>query len=69
MIIKNVAAYKDFESVEMNIEDFYNWLQLLKKENQLAGVNWSGKSAVGYDINPEALLNWIDTFKTKKNIW
>lgn len=60
-IIKNVPAYQNFEPVEVDLTEFYDhWLQELKSEKQLVGVNWSGKNAVGYDLDPEIFIKWID---------
>jgi hypothetical protein len=63
-IIDSVPAYKNFEPVEVNLNEFYNyWLQELKSDGQLVGINWSGKRAIGYDLAPETLIKWIDQIK------
>ncbi|ADY28800.1 DUF2750 domain-containing protein [Cellulophaga lytica] len=69
IIIKTVKAYKGFEPVELDLNTFYNyWLKILKSHKQLVGINWSGKKAVGYDIPPEHIINWIDKIRDTKNI-
>lgn len=63
-IIENVPAYENFEPVELDLNEFYDcWLQELKSARQLVGVNWSGKRAVGYDLEPEILIKWIDQIR------
>ena len=65
-IIRKVPAYENFEPVELDLNEFYNyWLQELKSAKQLVGVNWSGERAVGYDLNPETLINWIDQIRPR----
>ena len=55
-IIKTVVAYKEFSPVKIPLDIFFQkWLVGLKKDNFLAGVNWTGNRAIGYDIDPEAL--------------
>lgn len=66
-IIQNIPAYAGFKIVEMEIDEFRDkWLTMLQKENQLVGINWSGKNAVGYDLNPQVILDWIETFAPRK---
>lgn len=56
MIIRNVTAYAAFEPVEITVEVFRTrWLQGLIKDGFLVGVNWSGTSATGYDMEPSAV--------------
>jgi hypothetical protein len=55
-IVKSVPAYSGFEPYEVSWEDFCNkWVPGLANDGLLIGVNWSGKRAVGYDIEPERL--------------
>lgn len=69
-IINNVPAYVNFESVEVGLDDFRRyWLNELKSANQLVGINWSGKRAVGYDIDPETLIKWIDQIPPRNRSW
>ncbi|MCC5917776.1 MAG: DUF2750 domain-containing protein [Cryomorphaceae bacterium] len=65
-IIKNVPAYESFEPVEFDLTEFYDyWLQELKSAELMVGINWSGKQAVGYDLNPNTLIKWIDRIRPK----
>ncbi|RZJ33582.1 MAG: DUF2750 domain-containing protein [Flavobacterium sp.] len=69
LIIKNVEAYNGFHPVELNIEEFYNWLKILSRDKQLAGINWSGADAVGYDMQPERLMEWVEVFMPRPSFW
>ena len=65
-IVKNVPAYENFQPVELELNEFYDyWLQELKSAKQLVGVNWSGKRAAGYDLDPETLIKWIDQIRPR----
>jgi len=51
-IIKNVAAYGEFKPFEVSWDDFCSsWVHRLARDNIKVGVNWSGKNAVGYDLD------------------
>ena len=59
-IIKTVPAYSGFEPHEISWEDFCGkWAPGLTNDNLLVGVNWSGKRAIGYDIEPERLVECV----------
>ena len=52
-IIKSVPAYAGFEPYEVSWDDFCeNWVSELADLGFLVGVNWSGKGATGYDLEP-----------------
>jgi hypothetical protein len=52
-IIANVPAYAGFEPVEISWDEFCDkWLPGLAEDGLLVGVNWSGKKAKGYDLQP-----------------
>ncbi len=60
-IIKSVPAYAGFAPFEITWDDFRStWVLGLSKDGLLAGVNWSGKGAVGYDLEPEWLMRNIE---------
>jgi uncharacterized protein DUF2750 len=60
-IIKTVAAYAGFEPVEISWVDFRSkWVPGLQRDGLLVGVNWSGKKALGYDIEPERLRQSVE---------
>ena len=52
-IIDNVDAYRGFETFRLTLEAFENnWLVGMEEDGLLAGLNWAGKRAVGYDMTP-----------------
>lgn len=53
-ILENVPRYRNFRVNEITLDDFINkWLTGLEADGLYVGVNWSGKSATGYDIKPK----------------
>jgi len=63
-IIKNVPAYKDFQPVEIKLTVFKErWLAGLTKDKFNVGVNWSGKCATGYDLNPADVSKNIEYYE------
>jgi Protein of unknown function (DUF2750) len=64
-IIENVQAYRDFEPVEIGLNEFVErWLPGLERDGLRAGVNWSGNRAIGYDLEPAVLRKAIDAAKS-----
>lgn len=60
-IIETVPAYAGFEPVEISWGDFCSkWIPGLSRDGLLVGVNWSGKRAVGYDIEPGRLRQHVE---------
>jgi hypothetical protein len=60
-IIKSVPAYSSFEPYEISWEDFRTkWVPDFVRDGFLVGLNWSGKRAVGYDIEPENLVRSVE---------
>lgn len=60
-IIKNVPAYAGFSPEEISWETFCSaWVPGLTRDGLLVGVNWSGKWAVGYDMEPEELKRNVE---------
>ena len=58
-IIENVPAYKMFTVVEISWNEFKEeWVPDLTKEKLLVGINWSGKGAKGYDLEPKNVEYW-----------
>jgi len=56
-IIKNAPAYAVFKPLEITWDSFVSeWVPSLKEGNLLVGVNWSGKSVVGYDLDPDDVI-------------
>lgn len=55
-VIESVPAFSGFEPVEFPWEEFCDrWLAGLKEDGFLVGVNWSGPSATGYDVEPDSV--------------
>jgi hypothetical protein len=55
-IIQSVSAYSGFQPVEIPWSDFAaRWVPGLARDGILAGVNWSGPGATGYDVEPDRL--------------
>jgi len=62
-LIKNVSAYSKFEPVEISWEEFSaKWVPGLSRDGLLVGVNWSGGSATGYDIEPEKVKENVESY-------
>ena len=60
-IIKTVPAYAVFEPYELSWEDYCKtFVPSLMKDGIKVGVNWSGKRAVGYDLEPERLQQNVE---------
>ena len=56
-IIRTVPAYSGFTPIGFTWEDFLaEWVPQLRKDRFLAGVNWSGKRALGYDLEPDDVV-------------
>lgn len=61
-IIRSVPAYAGFVPVEISWETFCSaWIPGLTRDGLRVGVNWSGKRAVGYDMEPEELQRNVET--------
>jgi hypothetical protein len=53
-VVGNVPAYSDFEVVPIPLVEWRErWLPDLGRDGVRAGLNWSGTSATGYDVDPE----------------
>ena len=60
-IIQTVPAYSGFRPREIAWSEFLaSWLQDLKTDGYLIGVNWSGPRAKGYDIEPDDLIQNVE---------
>ena len=63
MVIKTVPAYSGFESYEISWADFKShWVPGLEKDGILVGVNWSGSTATGYDIEPSKVKEYVESY-------
>ena len=55
-IIANVKAYEGFRPESIPWETFARrWIPGLTKDGILAGLNWAGPTATGYDVEPREL--------------
>ena len=64
-IINSVPTYNGFHVIQIDIEEFYDyWLKELKVQGHLVGINWSGTKAIGYDLPPDNLIQWIDKLRS-----
>jgi hypothetical protein len=60
-IIKNVPAYGVFVPHELTWTEFLSkWVHDLKSHGVKVGVNWSGKGAVGYDLEPDDVVKAVE---------
>ncbi|MFO0965984.1 MAG: DUF2750 domain-containing protein [Gemmataceae bacterium] len=60
-VIKNVSAYAGFNAVEVLWDEFCaKWVTDLWAEGIKVGINWSGKHAVGYDLEPSDLQRRVE---------
>lgn len=60
-IISSVPAYTNFRPHELSWEEFRDaWLPGLKKDGCLAGMNWSGAKAKGYDVEPDIVREAVE---------
>jgi hypothetical protein len=67
-VIANVAAYAGFEPVAISWDEFRdNWLPGLAQDELLVGVNWSGKKATGYDLEPHEVKTNIEAVITRSS--
>ncbi len=56
-VISEVPFYKNFEIVELSLEEFKNkWVPGLHDDNFLIGINWYSKNLTGYDLNIDDFL-------------
>jgi hypothetical protein len=61
LIIKNISAYSGF-TVEVIEWDVFKkkWAVGLARDGLLVGVNWSGKNAKGYEIEPLKIVEYVE---------
>jgi len=60
-IIATVPAYRGFEPVAIELDDWRNdWIPGCSRDGLLLGINWSGPRAVGWDLEPAHALARLD---------
>ena len=66
-IVRSVAAYAGFKVIEFTWDEFKTyWVSELRNAHHLVGVNWSGKFAVGYDVEPDDVVRNVEHQMRKK---
>ena len=61
-IVENVTAYKGFKPVPIPWSTFCErWIPGLTHDGYLAGINWSGSSATGFDVEPEQVRRNVES--------
>lgn len=59
-VVEQVTAYRGFDVVEIGVEDWLErWLPGLHRDGYLAGINWAGARATGYDMAPAQVIRWF----------
>jgi hypothetical protein len=59
-IIASAPAYAGFRPRELSLDEFQErWLGGLEQDGLLVGINWSGGSATGYDVEPSDVREWL----------
>jgi hypothetical protein len=59
-IISSVPAYAGFRPCQLSLDEFQSrWLDGLERDGLLVGINWSGVSATGYDVEPRDVREWL----------
>jgi len=52
-VVVSVPAYAQFEIVSVSLADWRSrWLPGLQRDGSRAGLNWSGRTATGFDVEP-----------------
>jgi hypothetical protein len=65
-IIEAVPAYSGFEPEEISLTEWRTeWLAGLRRDNMLAGVNWSGAQAAGMDLEPDDVISRLNAAEQK----
>ena len=66
LIIATTEAYSGFIIVKIDWEEFKNkWIANFENDGILIGVNWSGKMAIGYDIEPSKVVKYVEGQKNE----
>jgi Protein of unknown function (DUF2750) len=59
-VVEQVAAYRTFDVVAIDMADWLDrWLPDLERGGVLAGINWAGPRATGYDMAPTQIPEWL----------
>ncbi|HET6532441.1 MAG TPA: DUF2750 domain-containing protein [Actinoplanes sp.] len=59
-VVDQVAAYRTFDVVAIDMTEWLDrWLPDLERDGVLAGLNWAGPRATGYDMAPGQIAGWL----------
>ena len=59
-VVAQVPAYREFDVVEIGLADLLDrLLPGLRSAGLLAGINWAGTRATGYDVAPAQVAGWF----------
>lgn len=65
-IISTVSSYAGFHPFEITWAEFVaKWVPGLSGDGIKVGVNWTGKRATGYDLQPEDVVRNVETVMTR----
>ena len=60
-VIQSIPVYAGSQPVRITFEDFVrDWIPQIRQEGGLLGVNWSGPSLRGFNIEPDFVLKAIE---------
>lgn len=59
--VSNTSAYADFNIVAVTLQEWRSaWLAGMRDDGMLVGINWTGGSVIGDDIDPEEVERNLD---------
>jgi hypothetical protein len=65
-LIKSVPSIAGSEPVRITFDEFIrDWIPRIRQEQGLLGINWSGASLRGYNIDPDFVLRAITSYETE----
>src|SRR3954454_10887602 len=65
-IISTVEAYASFEKVSIPLNEWRTkWVQGCEHDGLNLGLNWSGKRATGYDVEPAVALSSLSARESR----
>jgi hypothetical protein len=65
-VITTVPAYSSFEPYAIDWDEFaFSWVTYLIENRLLVGINWSGRRAIGYDLEPAEVKEAVESYIRK----
>lgn len=59
-MIETIPGYAGFTTREIPLDEWTGrWLPGLKTDGLLVGLNWSGETATGFDVEPSEVQAWL----------